>query len=59
MAFIVWIIVGAIAGFLASKVLTGSGMGLVLLPDRSRYDELARGLFAFAGGPPARSWSPT
>jgi uncharacterized membrane protein YeaQ/YmgE (transglycosylase-associated protein family) len=27
--FIVWIIVGAIAGFLASKVLTGKGMGLV------------------------------
>jgi len=27
--FIVWIIVGAIAGFLASKVLTGKGMGLI------------------------------
>lgn len=27
--FIVWIIVGAIAGFLASKVLTGRGMGLI------------------------------
>lgn len=27
--FIVWIIVGAIAGFLASKVLTGKGMGLL------------------------------
>ena len=26
---IVWIIVGAIAGFLASKVLTGRGMGLI------------------------------
>ena len=26
---IVWIIVGAIAGFLASKVLTGKGMGLI------------------------------
>lgn len=26
---IVWIIVGAIAGFLASKVLTGKGMGLL------------------------------
>jgi uncharacterized membrane protein YeaQ/YmgE (transglycosylase-associated protein family) len=29
MGFIVWIIVGGIAGFLASKVLTGKGMGLV------------------------------
>lgn len=29
MGFIVWIIVGAIAGFLASKVLTGKGMGLL------------------------------
>jgi uncharacterized membrane protein YeaQ/YmgE (transglycosylase-associated protein family) len=29
MGFIVWIIVGAIAGFLASKVLTGKGMGLI------------------------------
>jgi uncharacterized membrane protein YeaQ/YmgE (transglycosylase-associated protein family) len=28
MGFIVWIIVGGIAGFLASKVLTGRGMGL-------------------------------
>jgi uncharacterized membrane protein YeaQ/YmgE (transglycosylase-associated protein family) len=27
--FIVWLIVGAIAGFLASKVLTGKGMGLI------------------------------
>jgi uncharacterized membrane protein YeaQ/YmgE (transglycosylase-associated protein family) len=27
--FIVWIIVGGIAGFLASKVLTGRGMGLI------------------------------
>jgi uncharacterized membrane protein YeaQ/YmgE (transglycosylase-associated protein family) len=27
--FIVWIIVGAIAGFLASKVLSGKGMGLI------------------------------
>ena len=27
--FIVWIIVGAVAGFLASKVLTGKGMGLI------------------------------
>jgi uncharacterized membrane protein YeaQ/YmgE (transglycosylase-associated protein family) len=29
MGFIVWIIVGGVAGFLASKVLTGKGMGLV------------------------------
>jgi uncharacterized membrane protein YeaQ/YmgE (transglycosylase-associated protein family) len=29
MGFIVFIIVGAIAGFLASKVLTGKGMGLI------------------------------
>jgi len=27
-SFIVWIIVGGIAGFLASKVLSGRGMGL-------------------------------
>lgn len=27
--FLVWIIVGAVAGFLASKVLTGKGMGLM------------------------------
>jgi uncharacterized membrane protein YeaQ/YmgE (transglycosylase-associated protein family) len=26
---IVWLIVGAIAGFLASKVLTGKGMGII------------------------------
>lgn len=29
MDFIVWIMVGGIAGFLASKVLTGKGMGLI------------------------------
>jgi uncharacterized membrane protein YeaQ/YmgE (transglycosylase-associated protein family) len=29
MGFIVWIILGAIAGFVASKVLTGKGMGLI------------------------------
>jgi len=28
-SFIVWIIVGGIAGFLASKVITGKGMGLL------------------------------
>jgi uncharacterized membrane protein YeaQ/YmgE (transglycosylase-associated protein family) len=27
--FIVWIIVGGIAGFLASKVITGKGMGVL------------------------------
>jgi len=27
--FIVWIIVGGIAGFLAGKVITGKGMGLL------------------------------
>jgi uncharacterized membrane protein YeaQ/YmgE (transglycosylase-associated protein family) len=29
MGILVWIIVGAIAGFVASKVLTGKGMGLI------------------------------
>jgi len=29
MGILVWIIVGAIAGFAASKVLTGKGMGLI------------------------------
>jgi uncharacterized membrane protein YeaQ/YmgE (transglycosylase-associated protein family) len=29
MGILVWIIVGGIAGFVASKVLTGKGMGLV------------------------------
>ena len=29
MGIVVWIIVGAIAGFVASKVLTGKGMGLI------------------------------
>jgi PAS domain S-box-containing protein len=43
MAFIVWIIVGAIAGFLASKVLTGRGMGLV-------WDIVVGILGAFLGG---------
>lgn len=27
--FIVWLIVGAVAGYLASKVLTGKGMGII------------------------------
>jgi uncharacterized membrane protein YeaQ/YmgE (transglycosylase-associated protein family) len=29
MGIVIWIIVGAIAGFVASKVLTGKGMGLL------------------------------
>jgi uncharacterized membrane protein YeaQ/YmgE (transglycosylase-associated protein family) len=29
MGILIWIIVGAIAGFAASKVLTGKGMGLL------------------------------
>ena len=40
---IVWIIVGAIAGFLASKVLTGHGMGLI-------WDIVVGILGAFVGG---------
>ena len=43
MGFIVWIIVGAIAGFLASKVLTGKGMGLL-------WDIVIGILGAFLGG---------
>jgi uncharacterized membrane protein YeaQ/YmgE (transglycosylase-associated protein family) len=41
--FIVWIIVGAVAGFLASKVLTGKGMGLL-------FDILVGIIGAFVGG---------
>ncbi|MEO8745856.1 MAG: GlsB/YeaQ/YmgE family stress response membrane protein [Candidatus Dormiibacterota bacterium] len=41
--FIVWIIIGAIAGFLASKVLTGKGMGLI-------WDIVVGILGAFLGG---------
>lgn len=40
---IVWIIVGAIAGFGASKVLTGKGMGLI-------WDIVVGILGAFVGG---------
>jgi len=40
---LVWIIVGAIAGFVASKVLTGKGMGLL-------WDIVAGILGAFLGG---------
>lgn len=29
MGFIVWIVVGGIAGFLAGKVITGKGLGLI------------------------------
>ena len=43
MEILVWIIVGAIAGFVASKVLTGKGMGLLL-------DIVAGILGAFLGG---------
>lgn len=43
MGIVVWIIVGAIAGFLASKVLTGKGMGLL-------WDIVAGILGAFIGG---------
>ena len=40
---IVWIIIGAIAGFVASKVLTGKGMGLL-------WDIVVGILGAFLGG---------
>jgi uncharacterized membrane protein YeaQ/YmgE (transglycosylase-associated protein family) len=40
---VVWIIVGAIAGFVASKVLTGKGMGLL-------WDIVVGILGAFLGG---------
>ena len=40
---VVWIIVGAVAGFLASKVLTGKGMGLL-------WDIVVGILGAFLGG---------
>jgi uncharacterized membrane protein YeaQ/YmgE (transglycosylase-associated protein family) len=43
MGILVWIIVGAIAGFVASKVLTGRGMGLL-------WDILVGILGAFLGG---------
>ena len=41
--FIVWILIGAVAGFLASKVLTGKGMGLI-------WDIVVGILGAFLGG---------
>jgi uncharacterized membrane protein YeaQ/YmgE (transglycosylase-associated protein family) len=43
MGIIVWIIVGAIAGFVASKVLSGKGMGLL-------WDIVVGILGAFLGG---------
>jgi uncharacterized membrane protein YeaQ/YmgE (transglycosylase-associated protein family) len=43
MGIVVWIIVGAIAGFVASKVLTGRGMGLL-------WDIVVGILGAFLGG---------
>ena len=43
MGIVVWIIVGAIAGFVASKVITGKGMGLL-------WDIVVGILGAFLGG---------
>jgi uncharacterized membrane protein YeaQ/YmgE (transglycosylase-associated protein family) len=43
MGILVWIIVGAIAGYVASKVLTGKGMGLL-------WDIVVGILGAFLGG---------
>jgi uncharacterized membrane protein YeaQ/YmgE (transglycosylase-associated protein family) len=43
MGILVWIIVGLIAGFVASKVLTGRGMGLL-------WDIVVGILGAFLGG---------
>ncbi len=43
MNFIVWIIVGAIAGFLAGKVVTGHGLGLI-------WDIVVGIIGAFLGG---------
>ena len=43
MGIVVWIVVGGIAGFVASKVLTGKGMGLM-------WDIVAGILGAFLGG---------
>ena len=43
MGIAVWIVVGGIAGFVASKVLTGKGMGLL-------WDIVAGILGAFLGG---------
>lgn len=43
MGIVVWIVVGAIAGFVASKVVTGRGMGLL-------WDIVVGILGAFLGG---------
>ncbi len=43
MGIVIWIVVGAIAGFVASKVLTGKGMGLL-------WDIVVGILGAFLGG---------
>jgi uncharacterized membrane protein YeaQ/YmgE (transglycosylase-associated protein family) len=43
MGILIWIIVGAIAGYAASKVLTGKGMGLLV-------DIIVGILGAFLGG---------
>jgi uncharacterized membrane protein YeaQ/YmgE (transglycosylase-associated protein family) len=43
MGIVIWIIVGAIAGFLASKVVSGRGMGLL-------WDIVVGILGAFLGG---------
>ena len=43
MGILIWIIVGAIAGFVASKVLSGKGMGLI-------WDIVVGILGAFLGG---------
>ena len=42
-SIVVWIIVGLVAGFLASKVLTGHGMGLI-------WDIVVGIVGAFVGG---------
>jgi uncharacterized membrane protein YeaQ/YmgE (transglycosylase-associated protein family) len=43
MGIVIWIIVGAIAGFVASKVLSGKGMGLL-------WDIVVGIIGAFLGG---------
>jgi uncharacterized membrane protein YeaQ/YmgE (transglycosylase-associated protein family) len=43
MGILIWIVVGAIAGFVASKVLSGKGMGLI-------WDIVVGILGAFLGG---------
>jgi len=43
MGIVIWIVVGGIAGFLASKVLSGKGMGLL-------WDIVAGIVGAFLGG---------